>query len=63
MNHAYWLKIEPNFRKFKICFETEEIHDQYTVMLDHRCPLCQGKELFKTFRLLDQHLRCRGWLV
>ena len=42
-------------RKFKICFETEEIQNQYFAMLDHKCPKC--KEDFKTFRQLDQHIR------
>ena len=42
-------------RKFKVCFETEEIQNQYFAMLDHKCPKC--KEDFKTFRQLDQHIR------
>ena len=42
-------------RKFKICFETEEIQNQYFAMLDHKCPKC-GED-FKTFRQLDQHIR------
>jgi len=49
--------IYPMDRKFKICFETEEIQNQYTAMLDHRCPVCKDKVLFKTFRQLDQHIR------
>eukprot|EP00092_Neocalanus_flemingeri_P038472 GFUD01041883.1.p1 GENE.GFUD01041883.1~~GFUD01041883.1.p1 ORF type:complete len:950 (+),score=279.37 GFUD01041883.1:209-3058(+) len=49
--------IYPMDRKFKICFETEEIQNQYTAMLDHRCPVCKEKVLFKTFRQLDQHIR------
>jgi len=47
--------IYPMDRKFKICFETEEIQNQYFAMLDHKCPKC--KEDFKTFRQLDQHIR------
>jgi len=49
--------IYPMDRKFKICFETEEIQNQYTAMLDHRCPVCKDKVTFKTFRQLDQHIR------
>ena len=49
--------IYPMDRKFKVCFETEEIQNQYTMMLDHKCPLCEEKTLFKSFRQLDQHIR------
>merc|ERR1719427_1355821 len=49
--------IYPMDRKYKICFETEEIQNEYTAMLDHRCPVCPDKVLFKTFRQLDQHIR------
>jgi len=49
--------IYPMDRKFKICFETEEIQNQYTDMLNHRCPVCTDKVTFKTFRQLDQHIR------
>jgi len=47
--------IYPMDRKFKICFETEEIQNQYFAMLAHKCPIC-GED-FKTFRQLDQHIR------
>jgi len=49
--------IYPMDKKFKICFETEEIQNQYTEMLNHRCPVCKDKVVFKTFRQLDQHIR------
>ena len=47
--------IYPMDRKYKICFETEEIQNMYTDMLSHKCPVCGL--IFKTFRQLDQHLR------
>ena len=33
--------IYPMDRKYKICFETEEIQNAYTAMLSHKCPVCE----------------------
>ena len=33
--------IYPMDRKFKICFETEEIQNSYSGLLDHQCPVCE----------------------
>ena len=49
--------IYPMDRKYKICFETEEIQNSYTQLLTHECPVCEDKVSFKTFQQLDKHLR------
>ena len=33
--------IYPMDRKYKICFETEEIQNDYTKLLSHICPVCE----------------------
>ena len=48
--------IYPMDRKYKICFETEEIQNIYTELLSHKNPLCP-EETFQSFKLLDKHMR------
>ena len=48
--------IYPMDRKYKICFETEEIQNSYFKLLSHESPLSPGVS-FKTFQQLDKHLR------
>lgn len=47
--------IYPMDRKFKICFETEEIQNSYTELLSHKNPITNV--VFPTFRQLDQNMR------
>ena len=49
--------IYPMDRKYKICFETEEIQNNYMELLEHQCPHCPEKVTFKTFQQLDKHMR------
>ena len=48
--------IYPMDRKYKICFETEEIQNSYMKLLSHESPVSPGVS-FKTFAQLDKHLR------
>ena len=48
--------IYPMDRKYKICFETEEIQNSYLKLLSHESPLSPDVS-FKTFQQLDKHLR------
>ena len=38
--------IYPMDRKYKICFETEEIQNDYTKLLSHICPVCEVSKIF-----------------
>ena len=48
--------IYPMDRKFKICFETEEIQNSYLELLEHRSPIDPTVK-FKTFEQLEKHVR------
>ena len=48
--------IYPMDKKYKICFETEEIQNNYMMLLSHQSPVSPGVS-FKTFQQLDKHLR------
>ena len=48
--------IYPMDRKYKICFETEEIQNSYMKLLSHQSPV-SSEVSFKTFQQLDKHLR------
>ena len=44
-------------RKYRICFETEELQSQYWDLLSHQCPLCPPARKFPTFAQLERHVR------
>ena len=47
-------------RKSQICFENKEIKAQYMALLAHRCPICEGENIFNifpTFSQLERHVR------
>jgi len=44
-------------RKYRICFETEELQREYQDLLSHHCPLCPQAGTFQTFAQLERHVR------
>ena len=44
-------------RKYRICFETEDLQSEYRDLLSHQCPLCPDKMMFRTFAQLERHVR------
>jgi len=44
-------------RKYQICFETEEIQAEFSALLSHQCPVCEGENVFSTFSQLERHVR------
>jgi len=49
-------EIFPMDKKFKICFETEEIEDEYTKLLGHECEMCEDKPTFRNFLQMKKHM-------
>jgi len=49
-------QILPMDQKFKICFENEEIEDEYIKLLGHECTECEDKPTFRNFLQMKRHM-------
>ncbi|PSN32860.1 hypothetical protein C0J52_10305 [Blattella germanica] len=44
-------------KKFKICFDSSDIHSAYNRLLEHVCNICPGHPAYRTFQNLKDHMR------
>ena len=48
-------------RKFRVCFESDEVERAFTRLQEHACPVCLEDDdkhvAFRTFKQLDTHVR------
>ena len=50
-------RVLPKDKRYQICFEDDSLKKSFEELLNHSCPICPNKPIFRTFKQLDTHVR------